>query len=254
MLPRAVTARVAYVPGTGFFADGFGSRQLRLSYCYPTPERIREGVRRLAGVLEAELDLHADVRQRGAAPTVDPGSAGPVAGHHLSPATCAVMTDADADAAHVHRAPHPARRAGGTAERTVAVLAGGLSHERDVSLRSGRRCRRRCAASGSAVREWDADAALLGGCATEPPDAVVVALHGGEGEDGACGRSSSCSVFPTSARRRRPAGSRGTSRSPRSMARAGLDTPDWVALPHATFRELGAGRCWTRWSPGSACR
>jgi len=57
MLPRAVTARVAYVPGTAFFADGFGSRSMRLSFCYPTPERIREGVRRLAGVLEEELEL-----------------------------------------------------------------------------------------------------------------------------------------------------------------------------------------------------
>jgi DNA-binding transcriptional MocR family regulator len=57
MLPRAVTARVAYVPGTAFFADGFGSTSMRLSFCYPTPERIREGVRRLAGVLEAEMEL-----------------------------------------------------------------------------------------------------------------------------------------------------------------------------------------------------
>jgi len=57
MLPRAVSARVAYASGTGFYADGLGSRQLRLSYCYPTPERITEGVRRLAGVLNAELDV-----------------------------------------------------------------------------------------------------------------------------------------------------------------------------------------------------
>jgi DNA-binding transcriptional MocR family regulator len=57
MLPRAVTARVAYVPGTAFFADGFGAQSMRLSYCYPTPERIREGVRRLTGVIEDELDL-----------------------------------------------------------------------------------------------------------------------------------------------------------------------------------------------------
>jgi 2-aminoadipate transaminase len=57
MLPRAVTARVAYVPGTAFYADSFGSRQLRLSFCYPTPERIREGVRRLAAVLTGELEL-----------------------------------------------------------------------------------------------------------------------------------------------------------------------------------------------------
>jgi DNA-binding transcriptional MocR family regulator len=59
MLPRAVTARVAYVPGTAFFADGFGSGSIRLSFCYPTPERIREGVRRLAGVLEEEMELRA---------------------------------------------------------------------------------------------------------------------------------------------------------------------------------------------------
>ncbi|MCA1824059.1 MAG: PLP-dependent aminotransferase family protein [Mycobacteriales bacterium] len=54
MLPRAVQARVAYVPGTAFYADGGGRGALRLSYCYPEPDRIREGVRRLAGVVEAE--------------------------------------------------------------------------------------------------------------------------------------------------------------------------------------------------------
>ena len=57
MLPRAIAALVAYVPGTGFFVDGQGRHNLRLSYCYPEPERIREGVRRLAGVIETELDL-----------------------------------------------------------------------------------------------------------------------------------------------------------------------------------------------------
>ncbi|MGL5826379.1 MAG: PLP-dependent aminotransferase family protein [Nocardioides sp.] len=59
MLPRAVTARVAYVPGTAFYADGGGAEAIRLSYCYPSPDRIREGVRRLAAVLEAELELRA---------------------------------------------------------------------------------------------------------------------------------------------------------------------------------------------------
>lgn len=57
MLPRAVTARVAYVPGTAFYADGQGSGYARLSYCYPAPERIREGVRRLAGVVTGEREL-----------------------------------------------------------------------------------------------------------------------------------------------------------------------------------------------------
>lgn len=59
MLPRAVTERVAYVPGTGFYADGRGRSSMRLSFCYPTPEQIREGVRRLVGAIEGELDLHA---------------------------------------------------------------------------------------------------------------------------------------------------------------------------------------------------
>ena len=57
MLPRAVTARVAYVPGTAFYADGFGSRHMRLSYCFPTPERIIEGTRRLGEVLEYEAGV-----------------------------------------------------------------------------------------------------------------------------------------------------------------------------------------------------
>jgi DNA-binding transcriptional MocR family regulator len=60
MLPRAVTQRVAYVPGTAFYAESDRSsagRQMRLSFCYPTPKRITEGVRRLAAVLDNELEL-----------------------------------------------------------------------------------------------------------------------------------------------------------------------------------------------------
>lgn len=57
MLPRAVTARVAYVPGTAFYYDGRGADHMRLSFCYPTPERIKEGIHRLATVVKEELDL-----------------------------------------------------------------------------------------------------------------------------------------------------------------------------------------------------
>jgi DNA-binding transcriptional MocR family regulator len=75
MLPRAVSALVAYVPGTGFYIDGQGRDSMRLSYCHPTPERITEGVRRLAGVIEAELDL---VHTFGNAPVhLPPGPATP---------------------------------------------------------------------------------------------------------------------------------------------------------------------------------
>jgi 2-aminoadipate transaminase len=59
MLPRAVTQRVAYVPGTAFYADDQGGDHMRLSYCYPPPERIREGVRRLTGVVDAELEIQS---------------------------------------------------------------------------------------------------------------------------------------------------------------------------------------------------
>jgi len=55
MVPKAIVAKVAYVPGTAFYADGFGSWAMRLSYCHPTPERIREGVKALAGVVKQEI-------------------------------------------------------------------------------------------------------------------------------------------------------------------------------------------------------
>jgi aminotransferase classes I and II protein len=57
MLPRAVTNLVAYVSGTAFYANGQGRDHMRLSFCYPTPERIREGVQRLARVVRAEAEL-----------------------------------------------------------------------------------------------------------------------------------------------------------------------------------------------------
>jgi len=55
MVPKAIVAKVAYVPGTAFYADGFGSWAMRLSYCHPTPERIREGVKALGGVVKQEI-------------------------------------------------------------------------------------------------------------------------------------------------------------------------------------------------------
>jgi len=57
MMPRAIAARVAYVPGTGFFADGNGAGHMRLNFSFPPPDRIREGVRRLASVMEQEIAM-----------------------------------------------------------------------------------------------------------------------------------------------------------------------------------------------------
>ncbi len=60
MLPRAIASRVAYVPGTGFYADGSGGQYARLCYSLPSPDRIDEGVRRLAAVIETEIQLRDD--------------------------------------------------------------------------------------------------------------------------------------------------------------------------------------------------
>jgi len=59
LMGRATSHRVAYVPGSAFYADGLGSRNMRLSFCFPTPERIYEGTRRLGEVLKEEIALRA---------------------------------------------------------------------------------------------------------------------------------------------------------------------------------------------------
>ena len=57
MLPRAVTNLVAYVSGTAFYANGEGRDHMRLSYCYPNEQDIREGVRRISEVVNRDLEL-----------------------------------------------------------------------------------------------------------------------------------------------------------------------------------------------------
>jgi 2-aminoadipate transaminase len=58
MLAAAVERRVAYVPGTAFYPDARGTDRMRLAYCYPTEGRIREGVARLATLLEDDARLY----------------------------------------------------------------------------------------------------------------------------------------------------------------------------------------------------
>jgi DNA-binding transcriptional MocR family regulator len=55
MIPEAVERGVVYVAGTAFFVDGSGADTIRLSFSAPTPERIDEGVRRLAATIRAAL-------------------------------------------------------------------------------------------------------------------------------------------------------------------------------------------------------
>jgi len=124
---------------------------------------------------------------------------------------------------------------------TYLVLAGGLSHERDVSLRSGRRCADALRSAGVAVDLADADSALLSRLSATPYDAVLIALHGGGGEDGALRQVLELVGLPYVGSA--PDACRATWDKPTAKAlavAAGLSTPASVTLPHATFRELGA--------------
>jgi D-alanine-D-alanine ligase len=122
------------------------------------------------------------------------------------------------------------------------VLAGGLSHERDVSLRSGRRILDALRSEGVEVDLRDADGSLLAHLAEHPYEAVLVALHGGAGEDGALREVLDIAGVPyagSGPEACRIAWDKPTAKA--LLLRAGLSTPDSVVLPHAAFRELGAG-------------
>src|SRR5450759_405014 len=67
----------------------------------------------------------------------------------------------------------------------VMILAGGLSHERDVSLRSGRRVADALSRSGAEVHVRDVDQTLVDAIKSSPPEVVWPVLPGATGEDGA---------------------------------------------------------------------
>ncbi|GAB2678383.1 D-alanine--D-alanine ligase family protein [Thalassiella azotivora] len=123
----------------------------------------------------------------------------------------------------------------------VLVVAGGLSHEREVSLRSGRRVADALRQAGCEVRVSDLDGSLLSTLSEDPPDVVWPLLHGATGEDG-----SVRDVLELAGVRyvgSTPEACRRTWDKPVAgsvAASAGVRVPDAVALPHAVFRELGA--------------
>lgn len=62
MLAKAVEQKVAYVPGKAFFADGTGRNCMRLNYSFMKESDIREGIRRLAEVVETEMELYRSLK------------------------------------------------------------------------------------------------------------------------------------------------------------------------------------------------
>ncbi|WP_165066338.1 D-alanine--D-alanine ligase family protein [Marisediminicola senii] len=128
-----------------------------------------------------------------------------------------------------------------TQARTVVVLAGGISHERDVSLRSGRRVADGLAEHGVTVIMRDPDASLLEFLRETRPDAVWPVLHGASGEDGAL-RSlldlSGIAYVGSGADACRLAWDKPTAKV--LVERAGVSTPRSITLPRDAFRELGS--------------
>src|SRR3954452_22431660 len=136
----------------------------------------------------------------------------------------------------------------------AVVLSGGLNFEREVSLSSGIQVVEELSRAGLGAEVRAADADLLPGLAAAPADAVFIALHGATGEDGALRAVLDLAGVPYvgspgAAWRLAwgPPGGKSGGRAwkmpgAKSVVRsAGVSTPDWVALPHSTFRELGAG-------------
>jgi D-alanine-D-alanine ligase len=124
----------------------------------------------------------------------------------------------------------------------AVVLAGGLTFEREVSLSSGTQVLEELARAGLDAELRDADAGLLPGLAASPADAVFIALHGATGEDGALRAVldlAGVAYVGSPAAACRLAWDKPAAKS--VVRTAGVTTPDWVALPHSTFRELGAG-------------
>jgi D-alanine-D-alanine ligase len=124
----------------------------------------------------------------------------------------------------------------------TVVLAGGISHERDISLRSGRRVADGLVAAGHRVTMREPDATLLAALAESGPDVVWPALHGASGEDGALRALLTSAGVPyvgAESDAARMAWSKPTAKT--IVARAGIATPASVTLPTETFRELGAG-------------
>jgi D-alanine-D-alanine ligase len=128
-----------------------------------------------------------------------------------------------------------------TGKPRVVVLSGGISHERDVSLRSGRRVADSLAEQGITVELRDPDSTILGYLKETRPDVVWPALHGASGEDGALRGLLEFLDIPFVGSRSgaaRLAWDKPTAKV--LVARAGVATPRSIALPREAFRELGA--------------
>jgi D-alanine-D-alanine ligase len=123
----------------------------------------------------------------------------------------------------------------------IQVLAGGISHEREISLKSGRRVADALAEAGATVIIREPDSNLLKNIKKDKPDVIWPTLHGASGEDGALRDILAMLGVPfvgATADSARLAWDKSISKI--LIQRAGIQTPPSVTLPKDTFRELDA--------------
>jgi D-alanine-D-alanine ligase len=123
----------------------------------------------------------------------------------------------------------------------VAVLKGGRSLERVVSLRSGARVEDALERLGHEVLPIDVGPDLVKRLVAETPEVAFVAMHGIGGEDGTIQELLEILGIPFTG-----PGAAACSRcmdkvlAKDAIAEAGLPTPDWFAFNQTAFREFGA--------------
>ncbi|MGH2956142.1 MAG: D-alanine--D-alanine ligase family protein [Solirubrobacterales bacterium] len=123
----------------------------------------------------------------------------------------------------------------------VAVLKGGSSLERGVSLRSAARVEDALGALGHEPLGIDAGPDLVDRLRGERPDAAFIALHGPGGEDGTVQELLEILGLPyTGPGVAACALCMDKVASKHEVRAAGLPTPDWAAFNATAFRELGA--------------
>ena len=191
LLARALREHVAFVPGRAAYLDGRGGSEMRLNFSGVGDDDIREGVRRIGKVVSEQVALY------GTLTGVKPAAPKPAGADRRGPGRAAAP-------------------AGGLVK--VAVLKGGTSLERPVSLRSGARVEDALARLGHDVLPIDVGADLVDRLQAERPT----------------WRSSPCTAAAARTGRSRSCSSSSASRTP----------------PRGPAR---ASAAWTRSSPSTRC-
>lgn len=129
----------------------------------------------------------------------------------------------------------------------IAVIAGGLSLEREVSLRSGMRVASALESRGHHVTVLDVDQHLIDQLEDLAPDVAYLALHGRMGEDGTVQGLLELLGIPFTgpdSRASSMAWDKGVVKG--VWRRRGVPTPDWISLTSDAVRDLGAARLLSR--------